>query len=67
MAARKSKPAAPPPPTKVLSPEDQAHVARWRLVLGKVAEQQGLTLGNDPQAQAAQKAIDFVFDDSSFG
>ena len=67
MASRKPKAAAPPPPAKALSPEDQAHVSRWRLVLGKVAEQQGLTLGNDPREASAQQAIDFVFDDGSKG
>lgn len=63
MAARKPKAAATPPAPK-LSAEDQAHVARWRLVLGKVAEQKGLTAGEDGQAVKAQSAIDFVFGDS---
>jgi Mg-chelatase subunit ChlD len=54
------KPAVPPPPTKVLSPDEQANVSRWRLVLGKTAEQAGLRTSG-AQAAAAQAAIDFVF------
>jgi Mg-chelatase subunit ChlD len=46
-----------------LSSADQAQVARWRLVLGRTAEQRGLGVGADPQALAAQQAIDFVFDE----
>jgi Mg-chelatase subunit ChlD len=68
MAPRKPKGATPSPAAaKPLSAEDQAHVSRWRLVLGKVAEQQGLTLGDDPREQGAQRAIDFVFDDPNKG
>jgi Mg-chelatase subunit ChlD len=66
MSTRKRPPAAkrpvPPPPTaKTLSPEDQAHVSRWRLVLGKTAEQHGIRVSGDPRAADAQAAIDFVF------
>lgn len=66
MAGRRKPPAAkpatpPPPPAKDLSPEDQGWVSRWRLVLGKSAEQVGISCGGDPEASAAQAAIDFVF------
>ena len=65
MAVRKkTQPATQP--AKELSPEDQAHVGRWRLVLGKVAEQQGLT-AQDEQSRNAQSTIDFVFDDGQKG
>jgi Mg-chelatase subunit ChlD len=46
------------PPIKA---EDQPWVSRWRLVLGRGAEQAGIRAG-DEQAAAAQAAIDFVFD-----
>lgn len=62
MATRKAK-VAPPLPAKTLSLEDQAHVARWRLVLGRTAEQKGLSLGEGAQARAACAAIDFVFEE----
>ena len=67
MAARKARAAPPAPPKAPLSAADQAHVARWRLVLGKIAEQQGLTTGDDGPASRAQAAIDFVFDDGDRG
>ncbi len=57
----KSAAAAAPPP-KPVSAEDQPWVSRWRLVLGKAADQRGLTIGDDAQAIAAQRAIDFVFE-----
>ncbi|MDX2087555.1 MAG: VWA domain-containing protein [Kofleriaceae bacterium] len=60
-APSKKTPAAPPPPAKVLSPEEQAHVGRWRLVLGKSAEQLSITTGDDLRTSEAQTAIDFVF------
>jgi len=56
-----AKPAAPKPPAVVLSAEDQGWVSRWRLVLGKTAEQVGISCSGDAQAAAAQAAIDFVF------
>lgn len=70
MAGRRKPPAAPPappPPAKVLSTEDQSWVSRWRLVLGKTAEQVGISCGNDGQAAAAQAAIDFVFEGDQKG
>ncbi len=68
MAKKTSKPAvvAAPPP-KPVSAEDQPWVSRWRLVLGKAAEQRGLAVGPDDRALAAQRAIDFVFDDPERG
>lgn len=62
-----TKPAAPPPPAVVLSPEDQSWVSRWRLVLGKTAEQVGISCRGDAQATAAQGAIDFVFEGDDRG
>jgi len=70
MAGRRKppvKPAAPPPSAKILSAEDQSWVSRWRLVLGKTAEQSGITVGGDAQAAAAQQAIDFVFEGDDRG
>jgi len=43
-------------------PADRAWLSRWRLVLGKVAEQRGLTTEGDPRAAAAAAAIDFVYE-----
>ncbi|HEU0031455.1 MAG TPA: VWA domain-containing protein [Kofleriaceae bacterium] len=59
-AKKPSKPSAPAP--KPVAVEDQPWVSRWRLVLGKTAEQRGLGIGSDPRALQAQGAIDFVFD-----
>ncbi len=70
MAGRRkpsAKPAAAPPPATVLSAEDQSWVSRWRLVLGKTAEQSGISCAGDPQASAAQAAIDFVFEGDDRG
>lgn len=71
MAGRKrtprTPPAAPPPPARALSAEDQAWVSRWRLVIGKTAEQAGLTTAGDAQAAAAGAALDFVFEGEERG
>ena len=72
MAGRKrppaKKPAAPPPPpTRQLTPEDQGWVNRWRLVIGRSAEQAGLTLGGSAQAVDAAAALDFVFESDARG
>lgn len=60
-----SKPAgsARPPasPARPIDPAAQPWVDRWRLVLGKTAEQAGLTASEDPQVRAAMSTIDFVF------
>jgi hypothetical protein len=64
--AKKSA-AAPPPPTKQLSPEDQGWVERWRLVIGRSAEQAGLTLAGNAQAMEAAAALDFVFESDARG
>lgn len=66
-APPKKASATPPPPAKVLSPDEQAHVGRWRLVLGKTAEQFGITTGTDQATSAAQAAIDFVFQSDDAG
>jgi Mg-chelatase subunit ChlD len=47
--------------------EDRESISRWRLVLGKVAEQRGLAIDGDAQALRAQSAIDFVFDGDDRG
>ena len=59
--ARKTKPVTPA--AKPVSAADQPWVSRWRLVLGKSAEQRGLSCSGDAEALAAQQAIDFVFDE----
>jgi len=62
---RTTKPAAakaPAPPPKPIKPEDHPWIDRWRLVLGKTAEQRGLHASNDPRVGQAMAAIDFVFD-----
>jgi Mg-chelatase subunit ChlD len=47
--------------------DDQEWIARWRLVLGKDAEQKGIGVGDDPRAAAAGAAIDFVFESPDRG
>lgn len=42
-------------------------IARWRLVLGKTAEQCGLTTAGDERAAECERALDFVFDDERSG
>ncbi len=59
--------AAPPPPAVNLSPEDQSWVSRWRLVIGKTAEQVGLGVGADERAASAAAALDFVFEGDDRG
>jgi len=62
---RTTKPAAPAkPPANPIKPEDHPWIDRWRLVLGKTAEQRGLNASNDPRVGQALAAIDFVFDPS---
>ncbi|HLL25112.1 MAG TPA: VWA domain-containing protein [Kofleriaceae bacterium] len=69
MARRPSakKPVAPAAAAKQITAEEQPWVDRWRLVLGKTAEQHGLAIGGDPRALEAKDAIDFVFDDTRAG
>lgn len=50
-----------------MNPTDRAWIDRWRLVLGKTAEQRGLSMSGDPRVQQAADALDFVFDDGSRG
>jgi Mg-chelatase subunit ChlD len=65
MAGPRKRPPAvkapPPPPAVTLSPEDQSWVSRWRLVIGKTAEQVGIGTGTDQRAASAAAALDFVF------
>ena len=46
---------------------DPELVARWRLVLGKAAEQHGITCGADERAAACERALGFVFDEGRQG
>jgi Mg-chelatase subunit ChlD len=64
-----AEPSGPQPPrlASLVDPADRAWIARWRLVLGKVAEQRGLTSDGDERAVRAQSAIDFVFDGDDRG
>ncbi|MGE0871542.1 MAG: VWA domain-containing protein [Kofleriaceae bacterium] len=55
------------PPANALSAEEQSLVSRWRLVIGKTAEQAGLSCRGDPQASAAMGALDFVYEADSRG
>lgn len=63
-AASSPAPASAPAPRSAI---DRGSIARWRLVLGRAAEQHGLTTDDDPRAKQAQAAIDFVFDDQGRG
>jgi hypothetical protein len=60
-------PSSPGSPGGPGGPPDPALVARWRLVLGKPAEQHGITCGADARAAACERALGFVFDDSDRG
>jgi Mg-chelatase subunit ChlD len=77
MAKRPARPAARPratsapagtgpgaPPRKPIDPTDHPWIDRWRLVLGKAAEQHGLRASGDPRVGAAMAAIDFVYRDA---
>jgi Mg-chelatase subunit ChlD len=48
------------------APETRA-VGRWRLVLGKDAEAEGLTLGLDPQMQRIEALVGFLFEGEAGG
>jgi hypothetical protein len=37
-------------------------VGRWRLVLGKDAEAEGLSVGDDPQLQRIEALVGFLFE-----
>ena len=79
MAKRPARPAKvaprPQPPLggaanhsgKLINPADHPWIDRWRLVLGKTAEQRGLHASGDPQVRQALAALDFVFDDPRRG
>jgi Mg-chelatase subunit ChlD len=42
-------------------------IARWRLLLGQQAEQQGLTLGGDPQLQRIEELVGFLYQEQPQG
>jgi Mg-chelatase subunit ChlD len=64
-AAAKVAPAQPVRPA--IDPANAPWVDRWRLVLGKTAEQRGLCASSDPRVGGAMAALDFVFDESGRG
>ncbi len=45
-------------------PADPRTVARWRLVLGREAEAEGLTVGNDSRLQRIEALVGFLFEGS---
>lgn len=49
---------------KDITKEQRQVLTRWRLVLGKSAEQQGIGLGGDEQAARIESLIGFLFSDS---
>ncbi len=59
--------AAPSPALQALGQDDQAAVTRWRLTLGKQAEQAGLGLCDDPRAEEVEAALSFVYGESERG
>lgn len=64
MAKRPTRAAAKPvPPRKPIDPADHPWIDRWRLVLGKTAEQRGLCASGDPRVGQALAALDFVFEE----
>ncbi len=65
MAARKPKP-SPKPAARDIREEDREWVSRWRLVLGKTAEEKGLS-ASTAQSLEALGAIDFVFEGDQKG
>jgi Mg-chelatase subunit ChlD len=46
---------------------DVGLVARWRLVLGRDAEAQGITLGGNPQLRRVEDLVGFLFQDETSG
>jgi len=51
----------------MIDPADHPWIDRWRLVLGKTAEQRGLHASGDPRVGQALAALDFVFADPARG
>jgi Mg-chelatase subunit ChlD len=47
------------------SPPNPGMVARWRLVLGREAEAEGLTLGNDGRLRRIEELIGFLFQEET--
>lgn len=48
--------------------EQRRHLTRWRLVLGKVAEEQGINIdGGDEQAQRIEALVGFLFGEGQGG
>ena len=45
-----------------LSAEDQHQLARWRLVLGQAAEEQGINCDSDERCQRIEDLVGFLFD-----
>jgi Mg-chelatase subunit ChlD len=48
---------------KPLSDDDRHTLARWRLVLGKSAEEQGISCGGDADCERVGELVGFLFDE----
>jgi Mg-chelatase subunit ChlD len=48
-------------------PDDPHTLARWRLVLGKSAEQHGIGCGGDPRAERIENLVGFLFEPGGDG
>lgn len=52
-------------PSRSVAPNDESHLlARWRLVLGKGAEQQQITCQGDAECERVESLVGFLFDES---
>ncbi|HMP03004.1 MAG TPA: hypothetical protein PKC45_10940, partial [Gemmatales bacterium] len=47
-----------------LNDQDRHTLARWRLVLGREAEQHGIDTGNDAECQRIEELVGFLFEPS---
>jgi Mg-chelatase subunit ChlD len=61
------KPVTPGRALSDLSEEERGVVNRWRLVLGKDAEQVGICLSRDADAEGAERALAYLYDDRTAG
>ena len=48
-------------------PDDPNTLARWRLVLGKVAEEHGIGCEGDPRAERIEQLVGFLFEEGGKG
>src|SRR5688572_27189803 len=49
------------------NPNDPHTLARWRLVLGRTAEQHGIGCGGDEDAERAERLVGFLFEPGGDG